>query len=166
MNYALKEYLPSHKVDAVLIEARWEEDDLASLGETIAWLRQRGIPAILFGPIVQYDSSLPRLLAMSINENDPLLPRRHLESFVKPLDLQMEELARDTWHVPYVSMRGIFCGDDSCTQYGAPGVPLLSDYGHLTKAGSILAARKVSGLGVLYGEPQPTGSLEVAGENP
>lgn len=149
MSYALKEYLPSHKVDAVLIEAHWESGDLESLGETIAWLKQHEIPTILFGPIVQYDSSLPRLLAMSINENDPLLPRRHLESFVKPLDLQMEELARYTWHVPYVSMLGIFCGDESCTQYAEPGVPLLSDYGHLTKAGSVLAARKVSGLGVL-----------------
>ena len=148
-NWGQSHIVPFAPAHAVLIEAHWEEGDLASIGETITWLKGHGIPAILFGPIVQYDSSLPRLLAMSINENDPLLPRRHLESFVKPLDLRMEALARDAWHVPYVSMRGIFCGDDSCTEYAAPGVPLLLDYGHLTKAGSVLAARKVSDLGVL-----------------
>jgi peptidoglycan/LPS O-acetylase OafA/YrhL len=147
MNYVLKEYLPSHKVDAVLIEAHWDDGDLASLGETLAWLKQRGVPTILFGPIVQYDSSLPRLLAMSISENDPLLTGRHLASFVKPLDRQMQELARGE-HVPYVSMYSLFCGE-SCTPYAAPGVPLLSDYGHLTKVGSVLAARRVAALGVL-----------------
>jgi peptidoglycan/LPS O-acetylase OafA/YrhL len=149
MSYALREFLPTHKVDAVLIEAHWDSDDLESLGETIDWLKDHAAPIILFGPIVQYDASLPRLLAMSINEHDPSLPGRHLENFVKPLDFQMEELARNKWHVPYVSMRELFCSGDSCTQYATHGVPLLSDYGHLTKAGSILAAQRITSLGIL-----------------
>jgi hypothetical protein len=86
---------------------------------------------------------------MSISQNDPLLPRRHLESFVKPLDRQMARLCREDWHVPYVSLFDIFCGNDSCIQYAAPGIPLQSDYGHLTKAGSILAARRIAALGLV-----------------
>jgi hypothetical protein len=136
-------------VDAVIIEAHWDEGDIASLAETIAWLKEQKIPAILFGPMVQYDSSLPRLLAMSISREDPLLPRRHLAAFVEPLDRKMAALAQNSWRVPYVSMYDLLCGTDSCTEYAAPQVPLLSDYGHLTKLGSVLAARRVAESGVI-----------------
>jgi hypothetical protein len=149
MTYVLRDYLPSHKVDAVMIEAHWDDGDLTTLGETIAWLRQKNIPIILIGPIVQYDSSLPRLLAMSINQEDPLLPGRHKERFVEPLDRQMASLSRDTWHVPYVSMYDLFCSKGVCAQYAAPNVPLLSDYGHLTKVGSIITAQRIEALGIL-----------------
>jgi peptidoglycan/LPS O-acetylase OafA/YrhL len=149
MNYILREYLPSHPVDAVVIEAHWDAGDLESLGETLAWLREKGIPTFLVGPIVQYDASLPRLLAFSISQDAPLLPEQHLEKFVKPLDRQMATLARESWHVPYISLFDIFCPGDSCVQYAAPGIPLQSDYGHLTKEGSILAAQRVAALGVL-----------------
>jgi len=149
MNYILKEYLPFHKVDAVLIEAHWDDGDLDSLGETIAWLREKQIPTILVGPIVQYDSSLPRLLALAISQDDPLLPKRHLENFVEPLDRQMALLSRDTWRVPYVSLYNLFCDKGTCMEYATQGVPMMSDYGHLTKAGSILAARRIDALGIL-----------------
>jgi hypothetical protein len=149
MNYVLKEYLPSHRVDAVLIEAHWNDGDLEGVGETIAWLHQNRIRTILVGPIVQYDASLPRLLALAISHEDPLLPKRHLQKFVEPLDRQMALLARDTWHVPYISIYDLLCSNGACTEYAAQGVPLLSDYGHLTKAGSVLAARRIDALGVL-----------------
>jgi peptidoglycan/LPS O-acetylase OafA/YrhL len=153
MNYALKEYLPSHSVDAVLIEAHWEQSDFAGIGETIDWLHQKGIPTILIGPIVQYDSPLPRLLAISINQNDPALPQRHLLSFVEPLDRQMATMSRDTWHVPYISLYDLFCGGGSCMKYAAPGVPVQYDYGHFTKAGSVLAAQRIVALGILPVNP-------------
>jgi peptidoglycan/LPS O-acetylase OafA/YrhL len=149
MHFVLTDYLLHHKVDALLIEAHWDEGDLQSVGDTVEWLRKRDIPLYLFGPIVQYDSALPRLLAMSISRNDPLLPERHLEKFVAPLDRHMATLAHDTWRVPYISLLDLFCVQGSCLQYSAPGVPLLSDYGHLTKLGSVLAARKVSALSLL-----------------
>jgi peptidoglycan/LPS O-acetylase OafA/YrhL len=149
MNYVLSQYLPSHRVDAVLIQANWDDGDLTSLGETISWLRQKGVPVILLGPIVQYDSSLPRLLALSISENDPLLPGRHLGRFVEPLDRQMAALSRNTWHVPYVSLFDLFCGNGSCIEYGAPGIPLQYDHAHLSRAGSVLAARNLAAQGVL-----------------
>jgi hypothetical protein len=72
-----------------------------------------------------------------------------LEKFVEPLDRQMASLSRDTWHVPYVSIYDLFCSNGTCTEYANQGVPMLSDYGHLTKAGSILAARRIDALGVL-----------------
>jgi peptidoglycan/LPS O-acetylase OafA/YrhL len=149
MDYVLKEYLPKHRVDGVLIEAIWDDDDMASLGETLTYLGQLNVPVILCGPILEYDSPLPRLLAMSISHNDPLLPSRHRIQTLKSLDVKMDGLARDTWHVPYVSMIKLFCREDTCTEYAAPDVPLQSDYGHLTKAGSVLAARRIIALQIL-----------------
>lgn len=149
MDYILKDYLPTHKVDAVLIEAHWDPDDLASLGETLSWLRQRNISAIVVGPIVQYDSSLPRLLATSISHGDPLLPSEHRLQFVEPLDREMAALARDSWHTPYISLFRLFCAKGVCDEYAQPDVPLQSDYGHLTKAGSVLAAERIKALGIL-----------------
>jgi peptidoglycan/LPS O-acetylase OafA/YrhL len=149
MDYALRGYLPTHHVDGVLIEAIWDDNDMASLGETLASLRELNVPVILFGPIVQYDSPLPRLLAMSISHNDPLLPSRHRIQELESLDMKMAGLAQNTWHVRYVSMIKLFCQGDTCTEYAAPDVPLQSDYGHLTKAGSVLAAQRVIALKVL-----------------
>ena len=149
MDYALKQYLPSHKVDAVLIEAHWDEGDLPSLAATIDSLRQQKVHVILFGPIVQYDSPLPRLLALAISRDDPSLVSRHLVLMYQRLDQRMATLAEDTWHVPYVSLINLLCDKQGCTQYAAEHVPLQSDYGHLTKAGSILAATRIVALGVL-----------------
>jgi peptidoglycan/LPS O-acetylase OafA/YrhL len=149
MDYALEQYLPTHHVDAVLIEAHWDDGDLSSLGETMEWLGKQHIPVILFGPIVQYDSSLPRLLAMSISHSDPQLPSAHRLLAIEPLDREMAALAGGTWNVPYVSMFDLFCGKSGCTEYAAPDVPLQSDYGHLTKAGSVLAGQRIAALGVL-----------------
>jgi hypothetical protein len=148
MSYVLTQYLLKHHVDAVLLEAKWDEGDIESLGETINWLLNHQVPVFLMGPIVQYDTSLPRLLAFSIADNDPALPREHLETFVAPLDAQLSKLSRQVWHVPYISMYGLFCRP-VCTEYAAPGIPLQSDYGHLTKVGSELAATRILQLGVL-----------------
>ena len=144
MSYVLNDYLPAHRVDALVIEAHWEEADLPSIGETMAKLHELGVPTVLVGPIVQYDSSLPRLLALSILQNDALLPHRHLEKYVKALDRQMSSLAQEQWHVRYVSLLDILCAADSCTQYAAPGVPLQYDAAHLTRAGSILTVQRIA----------------------
>ena len=149
MNFALKQYLPTHKVDAVLIEAHWDEGDLPSLGETLAWLHQQHIPVILFGPIVQYDSALPRLLAISISRDDPQLPGRHRLAAIEPLDRQMTRLAEHDWHTQYVSLYQLFCNRENCTEYASNDVPLQSDYGHLTIEGSMLAAQRIAALKIL-----------------
>ena len=149
MTYMLEEYLPAHHVDAVLLEARWEADDLPSLSRTLEWLQSRHVHVVLFGPMLQYDSPLPRLLALSIRQSDPLIPRLHRMSAYTALDEVMARRSREEWHVPYISIINLLCAGDSCLDYAAPGVPLLSDYGHLTEDGSILVARKLRGALVL-----------------
>lgn len=149
MNFALRDYLAANPVDLVLIQGRWNAGDVESVGQTVTWLRERKVPVLLVGPNPEYDSPLPRLLAYSIAWEDPQLPARHRVPSLRALDEQMAGLARDTWKVPYISLFDLTCRDEVCDEYAQDGVPMLSDYGHFTKAGSIYIARKIAGLGVL-----------------
>jgi hypothetical protein len=143
MTYMLEDYLVHHQVDALWLEGRWEADDLPSLGDTLDWLRAKHVRVILFGPMLQYDSPLPRLLAMSLRQGDPSLPGAHLVPAFWTLDDRMAALARETWKVPYVSMIRLLCKGQDCVQYAEASVPLQSDYGHLTEDGSVLVARRL-----------------------
>ena len=143
MQYVYNEYLPKHPVDRILIAARWEQGDLPRLDDTIKTLRQKGLKIVLFGPIVQYDSPLPRLLAASLKENDPQLPFKHRLDKYRKLDEEMAQLAENTWGVQYVSFFKLLCPQNSCTEYAEKDVPLQFDYGHLTEAGSTLVAERV-----------------------
>jgi peptidoglycan/LPS O-acetylase OafA/YrhL len=150
MNNIFTEYLPAHQVDALLIAARWEETDLPRLARTIEWAKARGIKVVLFGPMVQYDSSLPRLLAASIKENDPAIPYNHRVAECARLDKKMAEIAAREWGVRYVSFFSSLCKQQTCIEYAGHGVPLQFDYGHLTKDGSVLLAQMLR-----QGEPLP-----------
>jgi peptidoglycan/LPS O-acetylase OafA/YrhL len=143
MQYVYNEYLPKHHVDRVLIAARWEQGDLSRLDETIRTLKQKGLDIVLFGPIVQYDSPLPRLLTASLKQNDPHLPFKHRLDKYRELDGEMAELAANTWGVEYVSFFKLLCPQNACAEYAEKDVPLQFDYGHLTQAGSTLVAERL-----------------------
>lgn len=149
MNYIFSEYLPKHRVDYLLLAARWDSDDLEPLRQTLEWAERSGIKVVLFGPIVQYDAALPRLLAMSIRSNDPKLPDLHRVAAYKALDEQMFDLAQSRRGVQYVSYFKMLCAQDSCLEYARKDIPLQADYGHLTADGSVLVATKLLESGVL-----------------
>ena len=140
-DYVFNEYLAKNHVDSLLIAARWEQGDLPRLAETLAWAKQRRIKVTLFGPMVQYDSSLPRLLATSIKDNNPGIPYDHRVAEYARLDAVMSQMAQNEWRVHYVSFFKSLCRPNSCVEYAAQGVPLQFDYGHLTKDGSVLLAQ-------------------------
>jgi hypothetical protein len=119
------------------------------LQETLAWAHQREIGVVLFGPIVQYDSALPRLLALSIKSNDPSIPSLHRVAYYERLDAEMAHLAETVSGVRYVSYFKMLCRQSSCLEYADAGVPLQSDYGHLTDSGSLLVAAKLRDAGAL-----------------
>ncbi len=141
MNYVFSDFLPSHHIDRLLLEARWQANDLVPLAPTLEWLQRRKISVVLFGPMVQYDIALPRLLAFSIRGNDPGIPDQHRVDLRK-LDENMAALARSRG-IDYVSFYKSLCTGDSCTELDAKGIPILYDYGHLTKEGSVLVAERL-----------------------
>jgi hypothetical protein len=135
IDYVNFEYLPAHKIDVIMIEAVWRDEDLPMLPHTLEYAKQHAGSVVLFGPMVQYDASLPRVLAVSLMKNDPAYPARHRLAFLRELDDKMAEVARRAG-VKYVSLVKMLCGPDSCETSAADGIPMLYDYGHLTVEGS------------------------------
>ncbi len=149
MNYVFSDYLRTKHVDRLIIAARWDSADFEALRQTLEWANHSGIKVVLFGPILQYDSALPRLLATSIQLNDPALPALHRVTSYERLDDDMSRLAQSERGVVYVSYFKMLCHRGSCLEYAGEGVPLQSDYGHLTAAGSVLVANRLRELGDL-----------------
>jgi peptidoglycan/LPS O-acetylase OafA/YrhL len=142
-------YLMHHQVDAVLLAGNWHEALLPELGRTIAWIRQHDMVPIVVGPAIEYDTSLPRLLASSLRSKDYGAVDRHRVARAIKLDQEMEELARNQWNVRYISVFGDLCEAQiemaaktqkvilsDCPVYATPGVPMDFDEHHLTVAGS------------------------------
>jgi len=147
MDYVINKFLPTQHVDAVLLTARWEEGDLNALASTLAHLKEQKVNVILLGPIIQYDSALPRLLALSLIRNDSSLPARHELIKYRTLDAEMAALASTKWHVQYISYFKLLCNDTQCDRYASKDVPLQFDYGHLTSEGSLLVAQRMKASG-------------------
>jgi peptidoglycan/LPS O-acetylase OafA/YrhL len=160
--YIYGEYLPSHHVDAVLIAGRWADAELPELGRTIASLRERGLAVVLFGPIIEFDVPLPRLLALSIRSHAPALVERHRLGEPLLTDRKLADIARTRWQVRYISAYEDLCPSPDtgsadarttpanqtaqavlagCPVDAGPGVPLLFDTDHFTPEGSIRYAR-------------------------
>ena len=148
IDYVNFEYLPAHKVDAILIEAVWREEDLPLLPHTLEYAKQHAGSVVLFGPMLQYDASLPRVLAVSLMKDDPAYPFRHRLPFLTQLDEQMAEVARRAG-VKYVSLINVLCGPDTCETSAGEGIPMLYDYGHLTAEGSAHVATYLRNHGSL-----------------
>jgi len=151
MEYIFQIYLPSHTIQALLLEGRWRPENMSDLTETIAWAKQRQLPVIVFGPVPEYDAPLPRLLAYSIAWHDPHLADRHRVASRGVVDAQMQSLAASTWHVPYISLYQAICNGEDCVEYAdaAHEVPLMNDIGHLNEFGSALIVRRLIDRGEL-----------------
>jgi hypothetical protein len=123
----------------------WNKDWLADLQQTVEELRRHGIESIVIGPMPEYASRLPRLLAKSIETHDPGLASRSVTQDSLALDRQMADFTRKHG-IAYVSLAEAICSglDKSCMTYAAPGVPLLFDSDHLTDTGAALVAEKIS----------------------
>jgi peptidoglycan/LPS O-acetylase OafA/YrhL len=150
-------YLLQHHPSAVLLAASWRPADLDGLGRTIDWLKQHHLRIIVFGPVPEYDTAVPRLLALAMRTRDPsAILRAHRYPVSVELDRRMAKLAREQWKVGYISAFDDLCNSqvemvaksqlqsgDGCPVLAAPGVPLEFDFHHLTVPGSILYAQNI-----------------------
>ena len=151
MNFIYGTYLPSHRIDGLILAAQWREKNLGSLAETLAWTEQHRIPVILLGPVPEYDAPLPRLLAYSIAWNKPALASQHRVVNDGLLDSVMERLARTRWHVLYISLYSAICDGQDCDEFAdaARTIPLMSDSDHFTRFGSLEIIRRLVSQGKL-----------------
>jgi hypothetical protein len=150
--FMFDDYLAHHPVDTVVLIGRWLDWDVDHLQETTDWIKQHGMNVVVIGPSIEYDASLVRLLELAAREHDPGLPARHRMLDVEQTDKTMQRLAREQWHVPYVSMYEDLCNPQvtagvasaaGCPVYGAPGTALLWDTDHFGPAGATLLAKQI-----------------------
>lgn len=141
MHWALGEYIAQNSPDLVVLAARWDEEDLAALGDLLAALRDDGQTVLVVGPAAEWAQFVPRLLAiahergqMSELPDGMLLPSR------AALDRHMALLAAETG-AAYVSLHSIQC-DPECRYFGSSGTPLVVDDAHFTQEASELFARE------------------------
>jgi hypothetical protein len=149
--YIFSDYLVHHPVDTVLLGGRWQPRDLPELERTISWIRQHGMRVVVFGPLIEYDLSQPRVIAASLRENDPDAIERHRNTEPQSLDSILAHTLSQEPGVRYISIYDDLCGATKsgvlpdaavgCPVYAQAGVPLLFDTDHLTPAGSVLYAK-------------------------
>ncbi|MEJ0062500.1 MAG: acyltransferase family protein [Alphaproteobacteria bacterium] len=149
MDYVFREYLPAHRVNVLLIAGRWNSQDVARLPETLAYAKKYADAVVLFGPMVQYDAALPRLLALSAQKNDAAYSFRHRVETFAQLDGEMAKLAAENG-VRYISFFDVMCpGGQACETMAGEDVPIQFDYGHLTAEGSAHVFEKIRKAGML-----------------
>lgn len=151
MTYIFQTYLPSHKVQGLLLVARWSEKNLPDLATTIAWAKQHNIPVTVFGPVPEYDGPLPRLLAYSIAWNEPKLASQHRLHGNAALDALMQSLSSKVWHVHYISLYQEICGPNGCAVYAdqTHQIPMMDDDNHLNRFGATVVVRRLVAEGKL-----------------
>jgi peptidoglycan/LPS O-acetylase OafA/YrhL len=142
MDFIFDDYLAHHKVDKVLLAAAWKPEDLPKLAATLDYLNEHEIPTAVFGPIVEYDYALPRLLADAIRYHDPSLVDRERSAAVPALDRRMRMLVTGKG-VTYISTYDAMCKSGTCAKLVTGNIPFQFDAGHLTAEGSIALAEKL-----------------------
>jgi peptidoglycan/LPS O-acetylase OafA/YrhL len=149
MDYVFSDYLANNRVDRLLVAGRWVQSDLPRLEEVLNWARSRNMPVTLFGPMVEYDQALPRILAVAAQNNTPLAAESHRIKSNMALDSELGAIATK-YSATYVSYYKLLCPTaDWCVTTTPDGSPLEFDTDHLTKQGSLLVVRKMIEAGQL-----------------
>jgi hypothetical protein len=137
MNSILGRWVIDHRPDGVWLAGRWSEGDVKPLFATAARLKAQGVKVTVIGPLIRYDKTLPRLLALGELRNDPGLAARHRMTEILALDARMRRMAAERG-VAYVSLNALICEARACVTRTPAGIPLQFDGGHLTAEGSAL----------------------------
>jgi peptidoglycan/LPS O-acetylase OafA/YrhL len=136
IEYAYQDLIKTQRFDKIILSGRWETGDVDALLETTRYLSNLADNVVVLGPTLEYQQSLPRILAMTSPEkleND----KHNQYSFFKKVDSKFKMLE---WpkQVTYISTIDILCTPNNlpCKTVTDKGVPLAFDYGHMTHEGA------------------------------
>lgn len=140
------------KPQNIFLHANWilykEQDPIKSIKNTIDYIRQVSPNSVItiIGPVPQWKPSLPNFMlnrGLFLDEEQYFLNTGLNE--LMQIDKDFDKLAK-TEEINFYSAISSFCSDYNCkitTSYSNEVMPTAWDYGHLTKAGSVLLARKL-----------------------
>ncbi|CCP02091.1 Putative O-acetyltransferase [Erwinia amylovora Ea644] len=134
VDYVYDEWLPQHKVDGIIISARWAPEDIAPLRATLDHLRSRSDNIMVMGPTVEYTEALPNLLAYQTDGRKDLVASS-IKPEIRDTDRKMAE-AMSRQGIRYISVWSIVCPGNFCRGLASDGRPFSNDYGHFTLSGA------------------------------
>jgi peptidoglycan/LPS O-acetylase OafA/YrhL len=146
-----KDFLKHHRVDRVILAAKWRSSSPGNLAPTLGYLRGEGIPVTVIGPTIIYDSPVPRLLVTANRSSDPDFLSKHWDHSLVSLDTKLASVAAEQ-SANYISMIGLA---QRCMSslLDAHGTPLVTDQEHFSAEGSVRMARGMRDAGLLLGPP-------------
>ncbi|WP_058186246.1 acyltransferase family protein [Terracidiphilus gabretensis] len=150
MEHIFQSYLPSHRIDGLILEADWLMSLLPALDDTLAWAKQHQIPVIVIGCVPEYDAPLARLVAYSVEWNKPELPGQHRLGKDAQVEQRLRALVQDKWHLPFISIYDALCDPaGKCVEFAneQQGIPLMDDSHHLNRFGAHFAIQRTIDLG-------------------
>jgi len=143
MRFVFDDFLVNNRVEKVLLSASWKDEDLADLASTLETLKSRGVDVTVFGPIVEYDGALPRLLADEIMRDSPTIASSKRTPCIRERDLKMRQMVA-AGGATYVSVYDAICRDGRCDEYAEGNIPMQFDAGHLTANGALEVGQRLS----------------------
>jgi peptidoglycan/LPS O-acetylase OafA/YrhL len=139
VTYILNDFISAHRIDGVILSARWTTSDVSAAKRTAAALARRVGTVIVIGPVPEYEQSLPRLLATAVaNGVDAGTQARRfgrLMPIATERAFRSEKFARGVFYYSAIEAMAKNC------QYIAGKQPVQFDYGHLSEAGSKCVAQ-------------------------
>ena len=147
MDDIISRFIPQSHPDLVILAARWDFADIDNVKKTIAKIAPDSKSVYVFGPIVTYETSLPRLLAQAEVRGPSFVDAAR----VSDVPLIDSAFAQALHGVPtsYVSLSHIICPSArACITHAKDGSPLQWDYGHLTYQGGLLLVNAMRDQGV------------------
>jgi peptidoglycan/LPS O-acetylase OafA/YrhL len=143
MQFVFNDFLANNTVDKVLLSASWKDEDIPALSATLDLLKRKGIDVIVLGPIVEYDSALPRLLADEILYNKPATASAMRTPGIRERDRAMRQIVTAEG-ATYISVYDQVCRNGRCDEFAEGDIPMQFDAGHLTAQGSVEVGRRLS----------------------
>lgn len=135
INRVVNEFLPRHRVDGIIVSARWLARDADGALAMVTRLRRHADRVILLGPVPEYRQPLPRVLARAVVAGVAADRYAAAARTDGPLDADRRFAALALpGGVRYVSSYAAMT-DGRCPVI-VDRAPVQFDYGHLTKAGS------------------------------
>jgi hypothetical protein len=146
VEFIFNTFLSKNRIDGIILSANWEKSNISSAVRTAKFLERYADSVFIFGPIVNYRESLPRILARKLmmqsdQTSDEEFASRYRSSEQAEIDHAFREAAIDG-KVRYVSVYKLLC-EPECAVWATAGNPMQFDYGHLTKKGSQYLAQRL-----------------------
>jgi peptidoglycan/LPS O-acetylase OafA/YrhL len=139
--FILRDFLPHHHVDGIILSANWVESDVRNIEATTAILNPYAKQIAVFGPIVEYDQALPRILARAKQTNEVHFASKHHKLDQGRID-HLLAAALQGKNVKYFSVYRALCSPQ-CVVRVDGNIPIQFDSAHLTREGSVFLMSKL-----------------------